>query len=129
VTTEPGQRCRFSVADFLRMEQAGLFVEDARVELVDGDVADMHLLGDRVAAARKRSNAFFARALGGRAIVAVNDCIELSRYDAPRPGLALLKPHADFCAEVLPGVVAVLPFGVVHHAASPNSPRARAART
>jgi len=38
---------RFTVADYYRMAEAGLFDEDDRVELVDGEVMEMVPIGNR----------------------------------------------------------------------------------
>ena len=39
------QRHRFSVAEYYRLGQAGLFPRDLRVELIEGDVIEMAPIG------------------------------------------------------------------------------------
>ena len=40
-----GQRCRFTVDEFARMGEAGIFTEDDRVELLDGEIYEMTPIG------------------------------------------------------------------------------------
>jgi hypothetical protein len=41
------RRHRLTVADFLRMGEAGILGEDAPVELIEGDLIDMAPIGSR----------------------------------------------------------------------------------
>src|SRR5712692_9820681 len=45
---------RFTVDEYHRMGQAGVFPEDHRVELIDGQVVEMTPIGDRHAACVRR---------------------------------------------------------------------------
>ncbi len=40
-------RHRISVADYHKMAEAGIFGEDSRVELIDGEIVDMAPIGSR----------------------------------------------------------------------------------
>lgn len=51
-------RYRFSVEEYHLMADAGLFGEDDRVELLDGEVVEMAPIGSRHAACVKWLNAF-----------------------------------------------------------------------
>lgn len=88
-------RHRLSVGDFLRMGEAGILDEDARVELIEGDLIDMAPIGSRHAAIVGRLTHLFVQGVGDRAIVWVQNPISLEEHTMPQPDIALLKPRAD----------------------------------
>ena len=96
------RRWQFTVADFARMAEAGIFAEDDRVELIDGEVRVMSPIGPRHAAIVKRLNALLTRHLADRAIVSVQDPIQLTDYSELQPDLAVLLTRADFYAQTHP---------------------------
>lgn len=104
----PVTRRSFSVDEFHRMAAAGIFSEDDRVELLDGEVVLMTPIGSRHAACVNRLNHWFVRAVGGRAIVAVQNPVRLGDHSEPQPDVVLLKPRADFYATAHPGPEDVL---------------------
>ena len=53
-----------------RIDEAGIFAEDDRVELIDGEVRAMSPIGPRHAAIVKRLNALMSRQIADRAISA-----------------------------------------------------------
>jgi Uma2 family endonuclease len=96
-------RRRFTVDEYHRMAEAGILTEDDRVELIDGEVVQMSPIGARHAAAVKRCNRALSRAVGDRALVSVQDPVDLDPYNEPQPDVALLRPRADDYAGGLPG--------------------------
>jgi Uma2 family endonuclease len=96
-------RHRFTVTDYHRMGEAGIFAEDDRVELIDGEVVQMTPIGSRHAGCVKRLNRLLGAAVGDRAVVAVQDPIALHPDSEPQPDLALLRPRADFYGGGHPG--------------------------
>ncbi|MCA1835748.1 MAG: Uma2 family endonuclease, partial [Actinobacteria bacterium] len=60
---------RFTVDDYHRMADAGIFDEDDRVELLDGEVVQMTPIGIPHVSCVDRLNRLFTSALGDRAIV------------------------------------------------------------
>src|SRR5215813_14509495 len=78
-------RWQFTVADFARMIEAGIFAEDDRVELIDGEVRAMSPSGPRHAAIVKRLNALMSRQIADRAILSVQDPIQHTDYTEPQP--------------------------------------------
>jgi Uma2 family endonuclease len=84
------------------MIAAGVFGEDDRVELIDGEILEMSPIGSRHAGTVKRLNAFFSHVLHERAIVSVQDPIQLQPKSEPQPDIALLRPRADFYTESHP---------------------------
>jgi Uma2 family endonuclease len=95
-------RWQFTVADFARMAEAGIFAEDDRVELIDGEVRVMSPIGPRHAAIVKRLNALLSRQVADHALVSVQDPIQLTDYTEPQPDIAVLRAREDFYAQALP---------------------------
>ncbi len=92
----------FTVSEYHQMAQVGIFSEDDRVELLEGEIIEMSPISSRHASCVKRLNELFTHLLGGRVIVSVQDPIRLSERSEPQPDLALLKPRADFYSTAHP---------------------------
>lgn len=99
----PLLRHRFTVEDYHRMAQVGIFTEDDRVELLEGDIVMMTPIGSRHASCVARLTHLFTSALGQRAIVWVQNPLRLGADSEPQPDLAVLRPRADFYAQAHPG--------------------------
>src|SRR5512132_4180742 len=86
---------RFSVADYNRLGEVGLLREDDRVELIEGEIIDVPPIGSRHAGTVDfLSDRLFA-AVGGRAIVRVQNPIVLDDFSEPQPDITLLRPRDD----------------------------------
>ncbi|HXG91814.1 MAG TPA: Uma2 family endonuclease [Blastocatellia bacterium] len=90
------QKHYFSVGEYYQMARAGILSEDARVELIEGEVIETSPIGTRHAACVDRLNAFLNRSLGSKAIVRVQSSIRLNDFSEPQPDITLLKPRPDF---------------------------------
>ena len=77
------------------MGRAGLFDEDARVELLDGEVTEMAPIGDRHALCVTRVARLFQVTGGERAVVSVQNPVVLDDRSEPQPDLALLRPPLE----------------------------------
>ena len=95
-------RWQFTVADFARMVETGILAEDDRVELIDGEVRAMRPIGPRHVAIVNRLNALLTRQIADRAIVSVQNPIQLTDYTESQPDIAVLRPREDFYAQALP---------------------------
>jgi len=95
-------RRRFTVEEYQRMGRAGIFSEDDRVELIEGEIVEMTPIGSRHAACVKRLNSLFSSRLGERAIVSVQDPLNIGARSEPQPDLMLLEPRLDFYAHAHP---------------------------
>ena len=93
----------FTVEEFQLMARAGLFDEDERVELIEGEIVPMTPIGSRHAACVKRLAALFHRGLAPRFLIGVQDPVRLGDRSEPQPDLAVLLPSPDFYAEGHPG--------------------------
>jgi Uma2 family endonuclease len=89
-------RHRYTVADYHRMGEAGVFAPDARVELIDGEIIDMPPIGFRHSGTVDKLTRDFVTACGERAIVRVQSSIQLGDYSEPQPDVTLLRPRPDF---------------------------------
>lgn len=92
-------RWRFTVDDYHRMVEAGILTADDRVELLDGEIIKMSPIGVPHASCVRRLEALAHRLLGDRAVISVQNPVQLGDYGEPEPDLAVLRPRADFYAE------------------------------
>ncbi len=92
--------CRrlFTVAEYDRMIQAGIFAEDDRLELIDGEILTMSPIGSRHAACVRCLQRLFTRQLGDQVIVDVQNPLLLDDRSEPQPDVVLLKDRADLYA-------------------------------
>ncbi len=87
---------RFTIDEYDRMGHAGIFTEDDRVELIDGEIVEMPPVGDRHAHCVRCAMLLFApSAVAGRITIAVQDPLRLSDLSEPVPDLLVLRPRAD----------------------------------
>ena len=86
----------FTVEEFERMGEAGIFSEDTRLELLEGEIVEMSPIGSRHAACVKFLSRFLNRALGEVALISTQDPIQLDDFTEPQPDVALLRLRDDF---------------------------------
>ncbi len=86
---------RFSVDQYHRMGEAGVFHEDDRVELLDGQIVEMTPIGHDHAGCVNALTGLLAKLSAGRAVVSVQNPIALGTHSEPQPDLALLAPRVD----------------------------------
>jgi Uma2 family endonuclease len=90
------KRHRFTVEEFHKMGEAGIFSEDDRVELIDGEIVEMTPIGWRHIWCVRQLNRILVRFADGRTMsgeryeVAVQDPINLDKHGEPQPDLVLL---------------------------------------
>ncbi len=94
-STDLVQKHRLSVTDYRRMGEAGILREDARVELIEGEIIDMSPIGSTHSGTLKRLIQLFHLAVGQSAVLSIQDPIVLGTHCEPQPDLALLRPRAD----------------------------------
>jgi Uma2 family endonuclease len=98
----PLVRYRFSVDDYHRLGEIGVLGEDDRVELWDGEILVMSPIGSPHAACVSRFNRVLTMLAGDRAIVRVQDPVELNKWSEPQPDLLVVRFRADFYAGAHP---------------------------
>jgi Uma2 family endonuclease len=97
-TPEPltPHRYRLTVAEYHRLGENGIFDEDSRVELIEGDLIAMPPIGEQHASKTRRLNRLFSLQVGDTAIVDVQNPVMLDARSEPQPDMVLLKPRPDF---------------------------------
>ena len=86
---------KLTADEFERMGEVGIFDEDDRVELLDGELYEMTPIGDDHIGAVNDANSLFVRRLGDHAIVSPQNPIRLSDNSEPQPDLTILRPRED----------------------------------
>lgn len=84
------RRRRFSVEEYHRMGEAGIFGDDERVELIEGEIVQMNPIGSRHAACVRGLTRLLGMSLGEELLLDVQNPIELNGGLEPQPDLAVL---------------------------------------
>lgn len=95
-------RRRFTVEDYHRMAEAGILMEDDRVELIRGEVVEMSPIGNRHAACVNRLTEVFVRSASGRAVIAPQNPVRIPEHSEPQPDLTVLRRREDHYAGKAP---------------------------
>jgi Uma2 family endonuclease len=90
------------------MVRAGILMEGDRIELIDGELVEMHTIGSRHLACAIRLNHLLVPPLAVRARVSIQGSMRLDRYSEPEPDVLVLRPRADDYASAHPGPADVL---------------------
>ena len=88
-------RHAFTVDEWHRMGEAGLFGDDARVELLDGEVIEMAPIGSAHSGCVIALTNFLVEAIGRRALISAQGPVRLDDRSEPQPDLAILAPRDD----------------------------------
>jgi Uma2 family endonuclease len=86
---------RITVDEYYRMAEVGLLAPDARVELIEGEVIDMALIGATHASVVSRLARQLILTVGERALVHIQSAVRLDSGSEPQPDLLVLAPSAD----------------------------------
>jgi Uma2 family endonuclease len=84
---------RFTVDEYHRMGEAGIFHQDDRVELIRGRIVQMSPIGRRHAGCVTYLNNALIALLGPQALVSPQNPVVLDPHAEPQPDLAVLKPR------------------------------------
>ena len=98
MTAPPVVRRRFTVEQYQQMAAAGIFNEDDRIELIEGEIVEMSPIGPSHSACVSRLIQLIQQQIGSSLIIRVQDPIRLSNRSEPQPDVALVQPRADFYA-------------------------------
>ncbi len=94
------KRRPFTVEEYHRMAEAGIFGPEERVELIDGELIEMTPNGNRHWALHAIIAHYLTLALGDRAFVVPQGSFPLDRRSEPQPDVAILAPR-DYYARGL----------------------------
>ena len=92
----------FSIAEYEQMVETGIFDEDDRLELIEGDIVAMSPIGTPHAACVRRLTRVLSRMLGERCQISVQCPMAIPDWSEPNPDVALLAPRADDYASAHP---------------------------
>ncbi len=95
-TTAVVQPHLFTVDEYHKMGESGILGEDDRVELIEGELVDMPPIGSPHAGKVNRFNTLLSRAVGNKAVIALQNPVRLGKRSEPQPDIALLRPRDDF---------------------------------
>ena len=84
----------FTIEEYVQMHEAGIFADDERIELIDGEIVEMSPIGDPHAAFVVNLTHLFVNAVGDRALVRVQGPVRVPPRSLPQPDLALLRPRS-----------------------------------
>jgi Uma2 family endonuclease len=98
----PLSRRLFTTLEFRTMVEAGVFHEDDRLELVDGEIVEMSPIGNRHATCVRKLIRFL-QGVGDRALLDVQNPLGISDENDFYPDIVLLKPRPDVYSGGLPG--------------------------
>lgn len=101
-------RKRFTVEQYHQMIESRILTENDRVELIQGEILQMSPVGRRHAACVDRLVELLVLQLASRAIVRVQNPIQLNNNSEPQPDLALLRRRPDFYSQGHPSPVDIL---------------------
>lgn len=90
-TTTAMTRRRFTVAEYQRMGEVGIFSEDDRVELIAGEILGMSPIGARHVACVIALDEFLHTAVGRDAVVSAQNPIQMDDNAMPQPDLTILR--------------------------------------
>src|SRR5258708_13197232 len=95
-------RHKFTADEYEQLGRSGIFTEDDRVELLDGDIIEMSPLGPRHVRSVNRLTMLLAPRLVGHAIVQVQSSLKLDVHWEPQPHVAVLRLREDDYVSGLP---------------------------
>jgi Uma2 family endonuclease len=86
-------RRRFTVDEYHRMADVGIFHPDERVELIEGEIVQMAPIGPRHAGCVINVNRLFVTRLGDGAVVSPQNPVVIQPRSEPQPDLLVLRPR------------------------------------
>ncbi|MGD1712289.1 Uma2 family endonuclease [Dapis sp. BLCC M172] len=86
----------FTVDEYYKMLEAGVFTENERVELIRGEIINMSPMGIRHSACVKPLAELFILRLAKTVTVGIQDPVRLNNTSEPQPDVSLLQRRPDF---------------------------------
>ena len=95
-------RHKFTSEEYHLMAKAGIFKQDARLELIEGDIIEMAPIGSRHAACVKRTSSLMQPSRTASFILGVQDPVQLTDGCEPQPDISILRYRSDYYADAHP---------------------------
>ena len=89
----------FTVEEYHRMAEAGILHEDDRVELIPGEILQMSPIGNRHSGLVRRLTNLITPRLGPRAIIDVQNPVQIVDHSEPEPDIMILPFRDDYYEE------------------------------
>ena len=86
---------QFSVEEYHKLGEAGIFHEDDRVELLNGEIVIMAPIGVRHFKSVRRMIRVFSRLYSGHCLIDAQNPVMIDGHSEPQPDIALLRMEAD----------------------------------
>jgi Uma2 family endonuclease len=99
----PASRHRFTVDEWHQMIEAGVVRKGQRLELLDGEIFEMALIGPHRASVVDRLSHLLVTRFGHVAIVRVRGPVTVDQRSEPQPDLTLMRRRSDFYRKAHPG--------------------------
>jgi len=100
--TTPLPRKLFTAVEYNKMIEAGVFDENLRLELIDGDIFEMSPVSSQHITIVNRLNRILSLLLANVAIVNIKKRVVLNENSVPQPDLSLIKWREENYAQGLP---------------------------
>ncbi len=91
-------RRRFTVDEYRRMAEAGIFSEGDRVELIEGEIVEMTPIGRRHFSCVTTLTHLLVSGVGDQALVSIQNSFRLSGRSEPEPDIAVLRRNSAHIA-------------------------------
>ena len=89
----PARHWRFTVDDYEQMGLTGIFHEDDRVELIEGEIYEMSPIGGPHVECINGLNMMFARSVPEGILVSIQNPVRIGDLSMPQPDLVVLRDH------------------------------------
>ena len=89
-------RKRFTIAEYEQIAATGIFNEDERFELIQGEIVQMAALGPQHATCVDRLYQRLVLLVGDRAYVRGQNPVRLSQHSQPQPDIAVVQRRDDY---------------------------------
>ncbi len=85
----------FTVTEYYRMADAGIFGVEERLELIEGTILTMSPKGIKYAACNDKAAKYLGQLISNRAFVRNQNPIDLGQLSEPQPDLVLVLPREE----------------------------------
>ena len=96
------RRYSFTVDEFAKMGEAGIFTAEDRVELIDGEIREMTPIGPLHATIVNRLNFTLMKLLESSTVLQVQNPVRLDSHNEPQPDFSIIKARGDYYKTALP---------------------------
>jgi Uma2 family endonuclease len=98
----PVRKHSTDIHEWQKLGEANIFPPDSRIELIEGEIFEMSPIGSNHAGHLKRITNLLTILVAGKAIVSVQDPLQLGDLSEPEPDFMLLKLNPDFYSSCHP---------------------------